>query len=417
MRILYFHQHFTTPQGSSGTRSYEFARALLACGHQVTMVCGTNDVAKLGLEREGNRDEEQATKGKSAPLRGTVDGIRVIALPVAYSNRDGIAKRVRVFAGFALRSAAIALREPCDLVFATSTPLTAAIPGLLAKWLRRKPFLFEVRDLWPELPRALGMKNPFLLGAMSLLEWLAYHAADKLIGLSPGIVEGIRKRAPADTPVAMIPNGCDLDLFKPTSGEERQECLRRAFPAIAPGDFVAGFTGAHGIANGLDAVLDAAAVLKQRGAAKIKFLFIGDGNRKDSLVERARRENLDNCIFAPPVAKTRLASFTAALDCGLMVLKNVPAFYYGTSPNKFFDYIAAGVPVLNNYPGWLADQIAATGCGVVIPPGDAEVFADALLRLAASPDANASRRIAARSLAERDFSREKLSADFVKFLT
>lgn len=448
MRILYFHQHFTTPKGASGTRSYEFARALVARGHQVTMVCGANDASKLGVENTATQP--------AAVTRGTVDGIDVIALPVAYSNRDGLAKRALVFAKFALRSAAVALREPCEIVFATSTPLTAAIPGVLAKLFRRKPFVFEVRDLWPELPRALGLKNPFLLAAMSLLEWLAYHAADKLIGLSPGIVEGIRRRAPKATPVAMIPNGCDLDLFKPqrTVGgcgfpqavEEagrlgnpgahlavhEADCTTSGLPSACESrsdstspfrfnaersPFIAGFTGAHGIANGLDAVLDAAAVLKKRGDTRIQFHFIGDGNCKDSLVERARREQLDNCVFTPPVPKTRLADITAALDCGLMVLKDVPAFYYGTSPNKFFDYIAAGVPVFNNYPGWLADMINATGCGIAVPPGDAEAFADALQRLAAAPDGNARMRTAARGLAEREFSREKLSEEFGAFLT
>jgi glycosyltransferase involved in cell wall biosynthesis len=402
MRILYFHQHFCTPKGASGTRSYEFARALVARGHQVTMVCGTNQIASAGLP--------PPAAGAGGVARGAVDGIDVIALPVAYSNRDGIAKRVLLFARFALRSAAIALREPCDLVFATSTPLTAAIPGIFAKWFRRKPFVFEVRDLWPELPRALGMKNPFLLAVMRLLEWLAYHAADALVGLSPGIVEGIRRRAPAKTLVVMVPNGCDLELFSPARRG------KITAPGVAEGDFVAGFTGAHGAANGLDAALDAAAVLKRRGAARVKLLFVGDGNRKDALVERARREGLDNCVFLPPVPKTELAALTASFDCGLMLLKNIPAFYHGTSPNKFFDYIAAGIPVLNNYPGWLAGLIGSAGCGEVVPPDSPEQFADALLRLAGSPDDNASMRAAARALAARDFAREKLAAAWCDFI-
>ncbi|MDR1497150.1 MAG: glycosyltransferase family 4 protein [Puniceicoccales bacterium] len=401
MRILYFHQHFCTPKGASGTRSYEFATTLIARGHQVTMVCGTNQIAKTGIPEPPTKD---------GVARGVVDGIDVIVLPVAYSNRDSLAKRVLLFAKFALRSTLIALREPCDLVFATSTPLTAAIPGIFAKWFRRKPFVFEVRDLWPELPRALGMKNPFLLAAMSLLEWFAYHAADALVGLSPGIVEGIKRRAPQKTPVTMIPNGCDLTLFSP---ELRREI---AAPGLVKGDFVAGFTGAHGIANALDAALDAASVLKRRNATRIKLLFIGDGNRRDALVERARREGLDNCVFLPPVPKTELSTLTASLNCGMMLLKNVPAFYHGTSPNKFFDYIAAGIPVLNNYPGWLAGLITASHCGIVVPPNAPEDFADALIRLANSPDDNAAMRHNARLLASQSFAREKHAAAWCDFI-
>jgi glycosyltransferase involved in cell wall biosynthesis len=351
LRVLYFHQHFTTPKGASGTRSYEMARALVARGHSVTMVCGASALGGLDIPHDPVHNW----------ARGLVDGIDVIALPVPYSNHDGLARRMLVFLRFAWRSVRLALRERYDLLFATSTPLTAALPGIAAHWLRRQRFIFEVRDLWPELPRALGMKNPFLLGGMSLLEWAAYHSCVAAVGLSPGIVEGIRRRGSRALPVAMIPNGCDLGLFRP---ELRQPLT---LPGVLPGDFVAGFTGAHGIANGLDAVLDAAAVLQQRGAHRIKLAFIGDGREKERLAQRARREGLANCLFHPPVPKTQVAVITASLDCGLMILKNVPAFYYGTSPNKFFDYLAAGVPVLNNYPGWLADQIHRRR----LRPGDA----------------------------------------------
>jgi len=417
MRVLYFHQHFTTPRGASGTRSYEFARALAARGHEVVMVCGATSGTVTGLPPPA--DGADGAEGKIR--RGFVDGFEVVALPAPYSNRDSLPRRALGFAKFALRAAALALREPCDLVFATSTPLTAVVPGALAKIFRRKPFVFEARDLWPELPRALGMRNPFWLGAMSLLEWTGCRAADGLVGLSPGIVAGLRRRAPATTPAALIPNGCDLDLFKPlpapaesVTGDNGGTGSSGERAENAP--FTAGFTGAHGIANGLDAVLDAAAVLMRRGERRVRFLFVGDGNRKDALVARAIRERLDNCEFRPPVPKTELAALTASLGCGLMTLRNVPAFYNGTSPNKFFDYIAAGVPVLNNYPGWLAGIVRESGCGVVVPPDNPEAFADALTALAASPDNNAAMRRAARALAERSFARQKLAAEFCDFL-
>ena len=402
MRILYFHQHFTTPTGSGGTRSYELARALLARGHSVTMVCGSPGVTKLDLPLDPKRGWR----------RGMVDGIDVIALPLEYSNRDGLAKRAMTFARFGLRSLSVVMREKCDLVFATSTPLTAGVPGIVMKCLGRKtPFVFEVRDLWPELPKALGLRNPILLGAMSFLEWASYRACDAAIGLSPGIVEGIRRRSPKDLPVAMVPNGCDLDLFHP------RERAPLTLPGVNPGDFVAGFTGAHGPANGLDAVLDAAAVLKKRGRSDVKLVFIGDGKDKDRLVARARAEGLDNCVFLPPVPKRDIARVTASFDCGLMILKNVPAFYYGTSPNKFFDYISSGIPVVNNYPGWLADLIGANRCGIAVPPDSPEVFADALSRLADTPAAErAAMGARGRTLAESEFSRERLAKAFCEAL-
>jgi glycosyltransferase involved in cell wall biosynthesis len=402
MRILYFHQHFSTPTGVGGTRSYEFARALVAHGHSVTMVCGSPSVAKLNLPYD-------SVRGWS---RGRVHGIDVIALPLKYSNSDGLSKRALTFAKFGWRSLRIALHEQADLVFATSTPLTAGVPGIAMKLLgRRVPFVFEVRDLWPELPRALGLKNPILLGAMSLLEWASYRSCDAAVGLSPGIVAGIRRRSKADLPVTMVPNGCDLNLFHP------RERTTLALAGIRPGDFVAGFTGAHGPANGLDAVLDAAAALKRRGDAHVKFVLIGDGKEKNRLEARAATEGLDNCLFLPPVPKKDIARITASFDCGLMILKNVPAFYYGTSPNKFFDYISSGIPVVINYPGWLADMIDENCCGVAVPPADAEALADTLYRLASLSESERCEIGArGRELAAREFSREALSDLFVRTL-
>lgn len=401
MRVLYFHQHFTTPSGVGGTRSYEFARALVAAGHHVTMVCGQRRYSGLALDWDAARDW----------YRGDVDGIDVIALPLPYSNHDSVPHRAWIFMRFAWRSIWIALRHDYDLLFASSTPLTAAVPGIAMKLVRRgKPFVFEVRDLWPELPRALGMKNPFLLGGLGLLEGMAYRTADRCIGLSPGIVEGIRRRSPKGRLIEMIPNGCDLALFSPVKRR------RLELPGVGERDFIAGFTGTHGVANGLDAVLDAASRLKARGCWHVKLLLIGDGGQKERLVARAQREGLDNCIFLPPLKKTDIACVTASLDCGLQILANVPAFYFGTSPNKFFDYIAAGIPVLCNYPGWLSEIIKEHRCGLAVPAEDAEAFATALCHLADQRDEAAAMGRNGRMLAESQFDRKQLATRLVDLL-
>lgn len=401
MHVLYFHQHFSTPSGSTGTRSYEMAQRLIAQGHKVTMVCGSGQMAKSGLADEPVRGAR----------RGNVDGIDVIELCLPYSNYDGFLRRALTFLRYAWRSSQLALHLDYDLLFATSTPLTAGIPGILMKPFRRKPFVFEVRDLWPELPREMGViTNSLILKAMDLLEWLSYHSADACIGLSPGIVRGITRRGVAEEKVAMVPNGCDLEIFHPGLKEEIN------ISGIDQEDFVCVFCGAHGIANGLDAVLDAAKVLKTRGIKDIKLLFIGDGKLKPVLAQRAKAEGLDNCVFCNPVPKHELSKLTASVDVGLMILANVPAFYYGTSPNKFFDYIASGIPVLNNYPGWLADIITNDDCGIAVPPEDPEAFADALVELRNDPQRRTRMGKKARSLAERDFSRDDLAGEFVAFL-
>jgi glycosyltransferase involved in cell wall biosynthesis len=185
---------------------------------------------------------------------------------------------------------------------------------------------------------------------------------------------------------------------------------------VGPNDFVAVFAGAHGHANGLDAVLDAAAELQRRGRRDIVLALIGEGKLKPKLQERARREGLENCRFYKPMPKRELNQVIGCANAGLMILANVPAFYFGTSPNKFFDYLSAGLPVLNNYPGWLAGLIQQHRCGLVVPPGDSAALADALCRLADQPELRAEFSRNARRLAENKFAREQLATRFVDWL-
>ncbi|OGT96974.1 MAG: glycosyltransferase WbuB, partial [Gammaproteobacteria bacterium RIFOXYB2_FULL_38_6] len=343
---------------------------------------------------------------------GWVDGIRVIQFSLPYSNYLGKFKRGLAFIRFALKSIFVALKEDYDLLFATSTPLTAGIPGIFAKIFRKKPFIFEVRDLWPELPKAMGaVKNKFILKGMDWLESLSYYYADACVGLSPGIVQGILKKQPQKK-VMMIPNGCDLDLFNLKVKPDRSLLPDTIFE----NDFVAVFTGAHGVANGLDAVLDAANVLKIKQRVDIKLLFVGDGKLKPALMKRAIDENLDQCVFINPIQKTKMPALLKTVNLGLMILANVSAFYYGTSPNKFFDYLASGLPVLNNYPGWLAQMIKEHHCGIAVKPDDPTAFAESLIYCADHPNELIQMGKNARKLAETNFSREKLANEFISFL-
>ena len=400
MKILYFHQHFSTPKGSAGIRSYAMAQALINNGHQVTMVCGSFGAGQTGLA-------QPFVKGAR---RGVVDGIEIIEFELPYSNSMSFLQRVKIFFSFAFKSIKVALTEKYDVVFATTTPLTAGIPGIAAKWLKRKPFVFEVRDLWPELPKAMGViKNPIVLSLMSALEWASYRSADRLIGLSPGIVQGITKRGVAPEKVALIPNGCDLNIFAGEHHAWRPE-------QVAESDLMAIFTGTHGLANGLDAVIAVATELKKRQRDDIKLVLVGDGMKKKDLQLQAQKLELNNVIFHDPVNKDKLAGLMASADLGLQILANIPAFYYGTSPNKFFDYIAAGLPVLNNYPGWLAEMIEEKQCGFAVPPESPKLFADALEQAADNRDELKNMGIRAQALARESFDRDMLSQQFVDWV-
>lgn len=401
MKVLYLHQHFSTPSGSTGIRSYEMARCLISQGHSVTVVCGSYGAANTGLV-------EPYISGRR---QGLVDGINIIEFDLAYANSDSFTRRVFTFVKFAVRSLWLALTLEYDVLFSSTTPLTAGIPGIVARWLRRKPFVFEVRDLWPELPRAMKViRNPFLLWAMDLLEFISYRSAHRLIGLSPGIVKGIESKGVPSDRISMIPNGCDLDIFDVDVTPLRPDGIDKS-------DFVAIFAGTHGAANGLDAVLDAAAELKKRGRHDIKLLLIGQGKCKPKLQIRAQNEGLDNVVFHPSVNKQKLSEFMAGSNLGLQVLANFPAFYYGTSPNKFFDYIAAGLPVLNNYPGWLAGLIDECRCGLVVQPDSANEFANALVRAADNREEIKLMGSRALTLAKSEFSRDRLAMQWVAWVT
>ena len=366
----------------------------------MTMVCGSFQMANTGL----------TAKFENGLRRGVVDGINVIEIDVSYSNYDGFLARVKKFVLFAMRASKLALTQKYDIIFATSTPLTTALPGLLAKYFRRKRFIFEVRDLWPELPKAMGViKNKTILYLLSLFETIAYRSADQCIGLSPGIVDGIKSKLSIKSrdKVYFLPNGCDIDFFSEVEVDDAQ------LP-VENDDFIAIFAGAHGRANGLDVAVRAAKFLQDRDISKIKLVFIGNGAMKPSLVRSA--QGLNNCVFLDPLPKHELKTLLKRADVGLMLLANFPAFYYGTSPNKFFDYIACGLPVLTNYPGWIADLIQKNDAGIVASPDSAEKLAESLIELSNKSYKDLA-MLSANSLKLASvFSRKRIANNFVELI-
>ena len=398
MRLIYFHQYFSLPTGSTGTRSYEFSKYLVSKGHEVLIVTGGYKVSDTGL----------SGSFQNGIRRGVLkNGVEIIEIELLLSNNFSLLKRSWLFLKFIAKTIPIVFKEKYDIIFVTSTPLTVVIPGLIAKLFRGKTFIFEVRDLWPELPKAMQVVNNFfVLMALKLLASYAYKKADHIIGLSPGIVDGIKSYGVDEKKITFIPNGCDNDLFDTKDTQRLND--------INFNDFVAIFAGAHGEANGLDILIPVAEELKNREINNIKFLLIGDGKVKTSLIQKTKELNLEDIIiFYDPVNKYELAKIFQSCDIGLQILANVEEFYYGTSPNKFFDYISAGLPVLNNYPGWLNDVINDNNSGIIVKPDDHIDFCEKIIYASKSPDKLKQMSINSKKIAKEIFDRKLLSKDFL----
>ncbi len=393
MRILYLHQHFSTPAGSTATRSYAFARALAQRGHDVTLLCGRYQGAETGVQGAFARGQRA----------GRVAGFQVVECDIRCGNDMTLPARARAFLRYASAASRYAWRHRPDLIIASSTPLTVALPALVAKAIRGTPFIFEIRDPWPELPRAMGLL-PWPLGPiLDLLANAACRGAAAVVALSDGMAETAHARGADPARVCVIGNGCDLDLFGPHIPSWRP-------PEAAAWEVLAVYAGAHGRANGLDVLLEAARHLANWGEDRLRILLVGEGREKHRLIAAA--QGLPNLTFLDPMPKADLARLFAGCQIGLHLLADVPAFAEWTAPNKLMDGLAAGLPMISNAPGQAARLLNDTACGLAVPPGDAVALAEALRRLAHHPAERAAMGAAARRLAVSQHDRRLQAARF-----
>jgi glycosyltransferase involved in cell wall biosynthesis len=372
MRILYLHQFFVTRAGVGSTRSYEFARRFVAGGHEVRIVTAA---------------------GAAPPGTSSVEGIDVVAVRGAYSDYVratalSYPRRMLTFAGFALSATAAGLRGPRpDVVYATSPPLTMALPALAVAAARRVPLVWEVRDLWPEAPIQMGaLRNPLLRRAARALERFVYRRAARLIALSPGIRDGMVEAGAPPERVAVVPNASDLDLFRPGPPPER---------------FRIGYFGTMGEANDLSPALEAARLLPD-----VEFLLVGDGKRRAEL----ERDAPPNVRFTGPASgKEEVAELAAGSSACLTLFKDVPVLATN-SPNKLFDTFAAGRPAIVNMDGWMRELVERNDAGLYVRAGDARDLADKVAWLREHPAEAERMGRNARALAEREFDRDELAA-------
>ncbi len=399
MHILLIHQAFAALDEAGGTRHYEMARFLVARGHQVTII--TSPVSYLTGKTRG---EKQSWISEDHPEKG----IKILRTYTYSALHRSFVHRVISFLSFMVSSLAAGIRvRKVDLVWGTSPPIFQGVSAWLLARFKRVPFLFEVRDLWPAFAIAVGVLRNRLLIRLSLwLEQFLYRRADRVVVNSPGYVEHVRERGALR--VDLIPNGADPLMFNPAS---RGEDFRRTHQL--DGKFVALYAGAHGLSNDLGVVLEAAAAARER--SEIVFVLVGDGKEKPALIEKARALSLENVRFVSSVPKNEIAEVLAAADACIAILKPLE-MYKTTYPNKVFDYMAAGRPVILAIDGVIRGVVERFGCGIAVPPGDARALAEAAITLADQPETARRMGAAGRKAVEEEFRRDHFASQFAQIL-
>lgn len=403
MHILIIHQAFASLAESGGTRHYEFARLLADNGHRVTIIGSSVSYltgAKSGTNPDG-LDGERASEGR-------VDEYITILRAKAYSaHHRSFFHRIIAFQTFMISSFLLGLKvKEVDLVWGTSPPIFQGITAWGLARIKRVPFLLEIRDLWPLFAVGVGvLKNPILIGASEWLERTLYHRAEAVMINSPGFFDHVRSRGARR--VELIPNGSDPAMFDPRKDGAAFRSEHRL-----TGKFVVLYAGAHGISNDLEVVLDSAALISE---ARIQIVLLGDGKEKRNLQDRAKELGLTNLIFLPPIPKSMIPEALAAADACLAILKPLPE-YKTTYPNKVFDYMAAGRPVILAIDGVIRGVIDDAGCGIFVEPGDQASLAKAIDQLAVDPARGRKMGLAGREYLENHFSRAKIGKRLIQFL-
>lgn len=397
MHILLIHQAFATLNEPGGTRHDEFARHLTMNGHQVTVI--TSPVSYLTGFALSTAGEAQ------------VNGVSIIRARVYAAHHKSFVHRLFAFISFMSSSFFLGLGvKHVDLVWGTSPQIFQGVTAWALARLKRVPFLFEVRDLWPKFAIAVGvLRNPLLIRLSLGLERFLYHHADRLMVNSPGFIPHLISCGVSPDLIELVPNGADPDMFDPAETGlifRKQHGLENVFIVL--------YAGAHGVSNDLGVVLESARLLAA-SAPGVRIVLLGDGKEKSALFQQAESMGLGNVLFLPPVSKAEMSTILAAADACLAILKPIEE-YKTTYPNKVFDYMAAGRPVVLAIDGVVREVVEAAGCGLFACPGDPVALAGVIRQMVSDPQQFRRMGLAGRQYLQQHFSREAIAQKLMKIL-
>ena len=357
MTIVYFYQYFTTPKGSYGTRVYEFTKNWVEKGHKVIVV--TSPYAKSDI---------RATKFLETQL---IDGITLKIINVSIDNKHSFAKRIYSFLVYTFFSIFYALTLKCDIVIASSGPITVGIPGLIAKVFRGKKFVFEVRDLWPEGPIGLGvLKNKFVQKISYAFEKKCYKSSSLVVALSPGMKSNITDRFPKTNAIS-VTNSANIELFS----SQKEKIIH---PNLVSKK-IAIYNGNIGMVNNSDLLYRTAKKLREEGRHDIVIVLIGDGQQKEELMKKS--EGLDTILFLDLMPKVELVNYIKNALVSIIPLNDTPILST-SSPNKLFESMAASIPVIQTTNGWIKKMLRESQSGFTVSPTKEDELFDKLIFLA-----------------------------------
>lgn len=405
MHILLVHQYFLGKKDAGGSRWNQFAKYWADRGHKVTVLAGTVHYAS------GKKPPEY--KGKFIVHEKERDNVDVLRCHVSESYNKSFLGRFWAYISFAFSTlwAGLFQTDECDVIICTSPPLTVGLTGWILSKLKRKPMVFEVRDLWPESAIDTGvLTNKWLIKLSYWLEKTSYKSACWVNVLTPAFETALTSRKNVrPSRISMIPNGADLDIIKPGP---RDNWVRKEHGL--DDCFVVTYVGAHGKANCLMQLLKAARILKQT-EPEVRLMLVGDGMEKPMLIEIARKWQLDNVVFANSVPKDVIADYLNASDACTAVLKKIDTFKT-VYPNKVFDYMSVKKPVILGIDGVARKLVEDADAGVYVEPENADAFAEVVSMLKNTPQIAEKYGQSGLEFVRANFARDALADKYLKII-
>jgi glycosyltransferase involved in cell wall biosynthesis len=402
VRIALLSHYFWPEAGAPSARLVEMGREWAALGHEVTVVTNFPN-HPTGVVAEPYR-------GRSFQVE-RAHGLRILRCRTYATPNRGFVKRTLGHLVFMLASIVQATPHlrGTEVIVASSPTLFAVVSALVISRRLRAPFVFEVRDLWPAIFVDLGViRNRFVIDLLERLELFLYRRARAVVTVTRAFAEDIARRGIDRAKLHVIPNGVDLEAFRP----EPAEHALRARLGLSDKLLVL-YCGAHGISHALSRILEVAQ--RVQGDTRIHFVFVGEGAEKHDLVERARVLRLPNTTFLDAVPREEVAALYRAADVCLVPLRAVPLFR-SFIPSKMFEILACGRPILASLEGEAAEILEASGAALVVPPEDVDALTAALTRLAADPELRATLAARGRPYVAVHFERRRLAARYLEIL-